>query len=65
MTLKPFCRWTEGFWDLGTGLERKWNEVQNTSRDIQLLTNHILFRLRKASPGLSSPSGARERTFAA
>jgi DGQHR domain-containing protein len=40
--LREACRWTSGFWDFGPGAQRKWNELQNTTRDIQLLTNYLL-----------------------
>ncbi len=40
--LSTVCRWTNGFWDFGPHAQRKWNELQNTSRDIQLLTNYLL-----------------------
>jgi DGQHR domain-containing protein len=40
------CRWTNGFWDFGPGQQRKWNELQNTTRDIQLLTNYLLFEYK-------------------
>lgn len=40
--LAPLCRWTAGYWQLGNGVQRKWNEFQNTSSDIQMLTNHLL-----------------------
>jgi DGQHR domain-containing protein len=40
--LREVCRWTNGFWDFGPGTQRKWNELQNTTRDIQLLTNYLL-----------------------
>lgn len=41
------CRWTNGFWDFGPGQLRKWNELQNTTRDIQLLTNYLLFEYKR------------------
>jgi DGQHR domain-containing protein len=44
--LAPLCRWTEGYWDFGPGLQRKWNEVQNTPKDIQLLANYLLVQYR-------------------
>jgi DGQHR domain-containing protein len=47
-TVKPDCRWTEGYWFFGPGRERKWNEIQNTSKDIQLLSNHLLVLFRAA-----------------
>lgn len=39
--LRPVCRWTDGIWDFGPGQQRKWNEIQNTTKDIQLLTNYL------------------------
>lgn len=39
--IKPHCRWNEGFWDFGGGISRKWNEIQNTSKDINLLANYL------------------------
>lgn len=45
--LKPVCRWTDGYWEFGPGAERKWNEVQNTPKDIQLLTNYLLVQYRQ------------------
>jgi hypothetical protein len=36
------CRWTNGYWDFGPNAQRRWNELQNTSRDIQLLTSYLL-----------------------
>ncbi len=44
--LAPLCRWTNGYWDFGPGAQRKWNEVQNTSKDIQLLANYLLVQYR-------------------
>ena len=40
--LEEVCRWTNGYWDFGPGIQRKWNELQNTSRDTQLLANYLL-----------------------
>lgn len=39
--LKDVCRWTNGFWEFGPHSQRKWNELQNTSRDIQMLSNYL------------------------
>jgi DGQHR domain-containing protein len=44
--LREVCRWTNGFWDFGPGTQRKWNELQNTTRDIQLLTNYLLYEYK-------------------
>lgn len=40
--IKDVCRWTHGYWDFGRGSRRKWNELQNTSKDIHLLANFLL-----------------------
>lgn len=40
------CRWTDGYWDFGSGHQRKWNEIQNTTKDIQVLSNHLLMRYK-------------------
>jgi len=44
--LKDVCRWTDGYWNFGPGCQRKWNEVQNTSKDIQLLSNYLLVQYK-------------------
>ena len=44
--LSAVCRWTHGFWDFGPGVQRKWNELQNTSRDIQLLANYLQYQYK-------------------
>lgn len=44
--LAPICRWTDGYWEFKTG-RRKWNELQNTPRDIQLLADHLLEQYRR------------------
>ena len=61
--IRPECRWTEGYWIFGPGRERKWNEIQNTSKDIQLLSNHLLVLYRAAvrqidASGVGRPAGA-------
>jgi len=40
------CRWIRGTWDFGPGKQRKWNELQNTTSDITLLTNYLLHKYR-------------------
>jgi DGQHR domain-containing protein len=44
--LRDVCRWTDGFWDFGPGQQRKWNEIQNTSKDILLLSNYLLLHYK-------------------
>jgi hypothetical protein len=46
LPLRDECRWTDGYWDFGPGAQRKWNEIQNTTRDIQVLANHLLMRYK-------------------
>jgi DGQHR domain-containing protein len=47
--IEPVCHWSSGEWDFGEGVRRRWNEIQNTSRDVQLLTSHLLFEYRLRS----------------
>ncbi|MBJ6146296.1 DGQHR domain-containing protein DpdB [Hymenobacter sp. BT559] len=42
----PACKWTHGFWELGPGDQRKWNEVQNTPTDIRILSNYLLVQYK-------------------
>jgi DGQHR domain-containing protein len=44
--LAQICRWSDGHWDFGPGQQRKWNEIQNTSKDIQLLSNYLLVQYK-------------------
>lgn len=44
--LVEVCRWTSGYWDFGPGQQRRWNELQNTTRDIQLLSNYLLVQYK-------------------
>jgi hypothetical protein len=44
--LSEVCRWTEGYWDFGPGVKRKWNEVQNTPKDIQMLANYLMVQYK-------------------
>jgi DGQHR domain-containing protein len=45
--LAAYCRWTNGTWEFGPGQLRKWNELQNTSKDVRLLTNYLLTTYRE------------------
>jgi DGQHR domain-containing protein len=44
--IADLCAWTEGTWWFGPDHHRKWNDLQNTPRDIQLLTNYLLGEYR-------------------
>jgi DGQHR domain-containing protein len=45
--LHDVCRWTDGYWDFGPGKQRKWNEIQNTSKDVQLLSNYLMVQYKE------------------
>jgi DGQHR domain-containing protein len=46
--LRPVCRWSEGYWEFGPGMRRKWDEIQNTPNDANLLMNYfrIQYKIR-------------------
>jgi hypothetical protein len=46
LPLVEVCRWTDGYWDFGPGVQRKWNEVQNTPKDIQMLANYLMVQYK-------------------
>jgi hypothetical protein len=46
MGMGRICRWTHGYWEFGGNVNRKWNEIQNTTKDIRLLANHLLLHYR-------------------
>lgn len=58
LPLVDVCRWTEGYWDFGPGIKRKWNEVQNTPKDIQMLANYLMVQYKAlvwSRPDSSAP----------
>jgi DGQHR domain-containing protein len=42
--IKPYCSWVSGRWKFGAGTVRKWNEIQNIPRDIEILANYLVNR---------------------
>jgi hypothetical protein len=40
------CAWTEGYWDFGLGLKRRWDDLQNTPKDIALLADFLVRHYR-------------------
>lgn len=46
-SIKDICRWTNGHWEFGPGAQRKWNEIQNTPKDIKLLANYLLMQYKR------------------
>jgi DGQHR domain-containing protein len=49
--IADLCNWTEGTWRLDRAHHRKWNDLQNTPRDIQLLTNYLVGQYRARTVG--------------
>jgi DGQHR domain-containing protein len=39
--IAPVCKWTSGYWEFRP-VQRRWNDLQNTPRDIQLLADYLL-----------------------
>ena len=46
--IAPHCAWTSGHWQLGTDTRRAWNDIQNTGREVQLLSDHLIGVYRAA-----------------
>ncbi len=40
--LQEVCHWTSGSWQFGPDYQRRWNDLQNTPRDIQVLADHLI-----------------------
>jgi DGQHR domain-containing protein len=55
--LKAVCRWTDGYWEFGPGQHRKWNELQNTNKDVQLLTNYLMVKYRERAQSVPGGDG--------
>ena len=47
--LREDCAWTGGYWYLGDDSVRRWNELQNTHKDIKLLTDYLQRRYLRLS----------------
>jgi DGQHR domain-containing protein len=52
--IAPRCAWTGGAWKLGP-YERRWNDLQNTPRDVQVVADHLLSAYRRALKRLGPP----------
>ena len=46
--IAPHCAWTSGHWQLGNDTRRPWNDIQNTGREVQLLSDHLIGVYRAA-----------------
>jgi DGQHR domain-containing protein len=51
--IKDDCSWTEGVWRFDSDTVRKWNDIQNTSRDVKRLTDYLLNCYRRRSSALA------------
>lgn len=40
--ISPFCHWTSGYWEFADQPPKKWNELQNISKDISTLAMYLL-----------------------
>jgi hypothetical protein len=56
--IKDYCHWTEGSWDFGDDVVRRWNHVQNTPREIQRVTDFLLGHYRASLARSSHHRGA-------
>jgi DGQHR domain-containing protein len=39
--IKQYCRWNEGFWEFSPDHHRRWDDIQNTPKDVQLIANYL------------------------
>ena len=44
----PHCAWTAGEWRFANQAVRAWNDIQNTGREVQLLSDHLIAIYRRA-----------------
>ncbi len=53
--LQEICAWTEGYWDFGLRDRRRWNDLQNIPRDINLLADFLFARYRDYASTAETP----------
>ena len=41
--------WTDGVWEFSRATRQPWNALQNTNAHIELLTNHLIRKYRRAA----------------
>jgi DGQHR domain-containing protein len=59
--IAPLCAWTAGSWKLGP-YPRKWNDLQNTPRDVQVIADHLLSSYRRGLKRLGSSATQARRS---
>ena len=47
-SIQSCCAWDKGHWEFRNGERRSWNEIQNTSKDVSLLADHLLDSYRRS-----------------
>lgn len=52
------CHWTSGIWPLAPDDKRRWNELQNTPRDIRALSDYIVRAYRRKTRGAATSAVA-------
>lgn len=40
--IRPKCAWTAGYWRIPPRTKRRWDEIQNTTQDVQLLARALI-----------------------
>ena len=58
--IAPLCAWTGGSWKLGP-YQRRWNDLQNTPRDVQVVADHLLSSVPPRAQADSEPPTSRPR----
>jgi DGQHR domain-containing protein len=61
--IAPLCAWTGGSWKFGP-YQRRWNDLQNTPRDVQVVADHLLSGYRRALKRLGTPATGKEAASA-
>ena len=46
--VEPLCRWDGGSWEFSADDIRKWNGLENTSKDVTLLTEYLIDKYLEA-----------------
>ena len=62
--IAPLCAWTGGAWKLGP-YQRRWNDLQNTPRDVQVVADHLLIAYRRALKRLGPPAQGQKKAASA
>jgi DGQHR domain-containing protein len=44
--LRSVCRWTSGVWEFGPDRRRKWNDIQNTPKEVRLLSDYLTLQYK-------------------